>query len=438
MSPEDIDILWGILGLSPLIIYFVLIFLDVDVLPATLVGALIGAVLTHQTILSLGDALVHALGSFLAVVGLIIMLGRGLGEVLTETKITHTLVHKIIYGIGIDTEKKAMVGILLSVVVVVGLLGTMAGGNAIIAPIVLPIASAVGLSRSSIAIMFHTAGEEALTMGPFTPPVVTLLALTGISYPDMLLRVVLPISAVTFLTSWFALQRVQKATRDKPEHLYAKNEAIDVFVPTARQQWVATIFLLMFVAVVIYGIVAHAATSFIIVIMLGLSLVVGLMGGLTINQIFKLVIKGMAGNVWLFLLFLLLDPFLTFIEKAGGYAALMHLLQPLVNTGGKAAVVLVTGFLGIVGLSGATVANLKMLHDMFNPLVVQHSVSVFAWAVALVVATRVTDFFHPGANMFSSMGFAESKDLKSVLFKNGFAVGAAQVTFLVVYAFLFV
>jgi len=137
-----VNIWWGLLGLSPLVLYFVLILCDVDVLPATLVCVLVGAVLTHQSLVTLGEAVAHAMTSFLALVGLIIMLGRGLGEVLTETKVTHTLVHKIIYGIGIDTEKKAMTGIMVSVLVVVGLLGTLAGGNAIIAPIIVPIAAA--------------------------------------------------------------------------------------------------------------------------------------------------------------------------------------------------------------------------------------------------------------------------------------------------------
>lgn len=39
-------------------------------------------------------------------VGLIIMLGRGLGEVLSETKVAHTLVYKIIYGLASIHRKK--------------------------------------------------------------------------------------------------------------------------------------------------------------------------------------------------------------------------------------------------------------------------------------------------------------------------------------------
>jgi uncharacterized ion transporter superfamily protein YfcC len=437
MPAAEISLWWGLLGLLPLVLYLVLVFSNVDILPATLVCVLLGAVLAHQSVLSVGNALAKALTSFLALVGLIIMLGRGLGEVLTETKVTHTLVHKIIYGIGIDTEKRAMLGVTVSVLVVVAVLGTMAGGNAILAPIVLPIAAAVGLSRSTVAVMFQTAAEEALILGPFTPPVITLLGLTKLTYPAMLWKVAIPISCVTFAAYWFMLQRVQKATRGKPEHSYEVNKEIRTFVPNAKEKRTTVIFLLLFAVAVLYGVITKASTSYVIVIMLGMALVIGLIGGLGLNQVFKLIVKGMAGNVWLFLLFLLLDPFLNFVEQAGGYAALTRLMQPLVNLGGRRVVVISGGVLGAFGFSGANVAILKMLHELFTPLLVKHAIPMFAWAVALVVATRVTNFVHPGGNMFSSMGFAESKDMKS-MFKNGVAIAVAQLSFLIVYALVFV
>ena len=128
----------------PLLIYVILVFRDVEILPATAVCVVIGALLSGQTLSSFGAALANSMGSFLALVGLIIMLGRGLGEVLNATGVSHTIVHRIIHSIGVDTEKKAMLGIMAACLVMVGLLGTMAGGNAVIAPIVLPVAAAVG------------------------------------------------------------------------------------------------------------------------------------------------------------------------------------------------------------------------------------------------------------------------------------------------------
>jgi predicted histidine transporter YuiF (NhaC family) len=179
-----------------------------------------------------------------------------------------------------------------------------------------------------------------------------------------------------------------------------------------------------------------APTSFVVVIMLGLSLITGFAGGLKIDEIMKLVVRGMAANVGLFLLFLLLDPFIRFVEQAGGFAALTTLLKPLMEAGGKPAIVMTGGLLGAFGISGATVATLKLLHEMFDPLLTRYAVSMLAWSLALVVATRVHNFVFPGANMVSSLGFAESDDLKSML-RNGWLVAACQLTFLTLFSIMF-
>ena len=394
---------WGLLGLAPLLVYIILVFRNVDILAATVICVGLGAILSHQTLISLGTALANSMGSFLALVGLIIMLGRGLGEVLNATKVSHTIVHGIIYGIGVDTEKKAMLGIMIACLIIVGLLGTMAGGNAIIAPIVLPIAAALGLSRSTVGVIFQAVGEEALILGPFSPPVITLLGLTKIGYGEMLLYVSGPVALITLVVTWFMIQRIQRKTRHVTP--YEQPEELERFEPTAQNRRATLAFICFFVAAVAYGIVAKAPTSFVVVIMLGLSLITGFVGGLRFEAILKHIIHGMAGNVGLFLLFLLLDPFIIFVEKAGGFAALTNFLKPMMESGGKPAIVITGGFLGAFGISGATVATLKLLHEMFSPMLAKYGVSMLAWSLALVVATRVHNFVFPGANMVSLSRF---------------------------------
>ncbi|NLY50768.1 MAG: permease, partial [Firmicutes bacterium] len=298
------NIWMGLLGLLPLVIYIILVFRDMEPLPVTVICVLIGAVLTGQNLISLGNVLATAMSSFLALVGLIIMLGRGLGEVLSETRVAHTMVHGIMYGIGVDTEKKAMLGVMLAVLVVVGLLGTMAGGNAIIAPIVIPIAAAVGLSRSTVGVIFQAVGETALILGPFTPPVVALMGFTNLNYGEMLLKVAIPITLITLIPTWFMLQRIQRDTKGTAP--YETREDVGTFKPTAASQRATRGFVILFTVAIIYGILVKAGTSYVIVVMLGLSLITGFLGGLNLDRILKLIVKGMAGNVGLFLLFLLL------------------------------------------------------------------------------------------------------------------------------------
>ena len=425
---------WGLLGLLPLAIYVIMVYRGVEILTATALCVVTGALISNQTLLSFGTALANGMGSFLALVGLIIMLGRGLGEVLNATGVSRTIVHRIVHGIGVDTENRAMLGIMAACLVMVGLLGTMAGGNAIIAPIVVPIAAAVGLSRSTVGVIFQAVGEEALILGPFTPPVITLLGLTGIGYGEMLLYVSGPVALITLVVTWFMARRIQQRTRDI--HPYELPDDTVHFEPTRRSRRATLVFSGAFLAAVLYGIIIKAPTSYVIVIMLGLSFITGLAGRLAPEEILKLVIRGMAGNVGLFLLFLLLDPFIRFVEQAGGFAALTTLLKPLLETGGKPVIVMTGGLLGAFGISGATVATLKLLHEMFRPLLASHGVSMLAWSLALVVATRVHNFVFPGANMVSSLGFAESDDMKSML-RNGWVVAACQLTFLALFSVMF-
>ncbi|MHC1762058.1 MAG: permease [Negativicutes bacterium] len=430
------NIWWGLVGLIPLLLYIVLVLREMDPLPATVICVVLGAIINAKTLVAVGTDLSKALGSFLGLVGLIMMLGRGLGEVLLETKVAHTLVYKIIYGIGINTQKKAMLGIMMATMVIVALLGTMAGGVAIIAPIVNPIAAAVGLTPAAVAVLYQSVGEEALTLGPFTPPVVTLIGLTKMDYATMLMTVALPIAFITLLVTWFMVQRIQRSTADKMPEGVAVGKEIESFQPTSHSRQATTTFIVMFTALIAYGIYVKAATPFVITVMLGLSFVVGLVGRMKFDSICRAIVKGMAGNVGLYLLFILLELFINYVEQAGGFKALTYMLMPMINIGGKVAVVIAGGAIGAFGISGAVVAELVTLNKMFAALLKEYNVSMIAWAAALIVATRVTNFVIPGSNMVAMMGFAQSTNLKAMM-RNGYVVALAQTGLLIIYAFVF-
>jgi len=436
VTDPGFNIWWGLVGLVPLLLYIVLVLREMDPLPATVICVVLGAVINAKSLVAVGTDLSKAMGSFLGLVGLIIMLGRGLGEVLSETKVAHTLVYKIIYSIGANTQKKALLGIMMATMVIVGLLGTMAGGVAIIAPIVNPIAAAVGLTPAAVAVLYQSVGEEALTLGPFTPPVVTLLGLTKLDYGTMLLTAALPIALVTLLVTWFMVQRIQRSTEEKMPEGMTVGKEIEAFHPTTHSSRATATFIVLFAVLIAYGIYVKAATPFVISVMLILSFVVGMVGGMKFDSVCKSIVKGMAGNVGLYLLFILLELFINYVELAGGFHALTYLMMPLINIGGKVAVVIAGGAIGAFGISGAVVAELVTLNKMFASLLKEYNVSMIAWAVALIVATRVTNFIIPGSNMVAMMGFAQSNNLKAMM-RNGYVVALAQTALLIVYAFAF-
>lgn len=423
----------GLLSLLPLLVYIILIFRDADPIPVTLICVVLGAIVTGAGFIGLGKALTKAMGSFLAIIGLIMMMGRGLGEVMTATKVSHTLVYKIVYGIGIKSKKQAILGISIACFVLIALLGTMAGGEAIMAPIVIPIAASVGLSKSTVATIFDTMGEEGLIIGPFTPAVITLLSITKLSYLQYIICVAVPFVAATVIITWFNVQHIQKKTENT--NVYQSAEEVESFVPTKESKRATEAFALVFIAALIYGFIVNAGMPFIVMLMLTLTLVTGMVGGLSFKETCRLLVKGMQGNLNLFFLFLLLDPFLGFVEAGGGFKAIALLMEPVVDFGGKAGLVLTGGLIGAFGISGAAVAQLKVMDSMFGPMVSAAGASMLAWAASLIVGSRVTSLIYPGLNMFGACGFAQTDDIKSVL-RNGWMISAAHCTLLILYAII--
>ncbi|WP_298626327.1 Na+/H+ antiporter NhaC family protein [uncultured Legionella sp.] len=417
-------------SLSIILLYAVMLFRNVDPLIATALCVGLGFLWNLSSPLAIGNIMAEALGSFMALVGFIIMLGRGLGEVLTHTQVSHTLVHQIVYGIGINTQRRAKIGIVLSSFIIVGLLGTLAGGLAILAPSLRPIAGAVGLSRPSLAVLMQASAEEALILGPFAPPVVMLLGITGLKYGTMILYAALPIALITLITTWVMASRLQKQYADE---LFDDEDTSEPFVPNKQQKKSTLCFLISFFVCVFYGLFAQAKTPYVIFVMLFLTLVTGLVSKLSLKQIFKLLLEGMQKNMHLFFLFILFDPFMNLIHQAGGFSALTELLTPLINSGGKPVLSMLIGFTGAFGMPGAAEATIKMLHQLFAPIALQLQLPMITFALCMLFATRVTNYVYPGANMFAAMGFAGSENIRAMI-QNGLTVTAVQVFFLIIYS----
>lgn len=421
-------------SLSIILVYAILLFRNVDPLVATALCVGLGFLFNWSSPLEIGQTMANALGSFMALVGFIIMLGRGLGEILTETKVSHTLVHQVVYGIGVNTQFRVKLGVMFSSFVMVGVLGTLAGGLAILAPSLRPIAGSVGLSRPSLAVLMQASAEEALIMGPFAPPVVALLGVTGLSYGSMLLYASIPVALVTLITTWIMAGKLQ---RQYPTELCEHNENEARFIPTTRQTIATVVFVLAFFACVIFGLISQAKTSYVIFVMLFLTLLTGLVSGLGVKRIFDLLVKGMNQNLHLFFLFVLFDPFMSLIQRAGGFHALTELFTPLMNLGGKPVLSILIGVTGAFGMPGAAEATINMLHQMFTPAAVYLQLSMTTFALCMIFATRVTNYAYPGANMFAAMGCAGSENIKAMI-KNGLTVTVVQIVFLVIYSLCFV
>ena len=278
-------------GFLPLLLYIVLMMMGKDMNVSVLLCVILGAILTGESITGFADTLYASLGSFCALIGFIIVLGSGLAEVLSQTKVAHNLVYMVVNRFKLKSKKMAILISMITSTLLVSLLGTLAGSNAIIAPILIPIVASVGLTPSTLGVILHGAGATGLYVGPFVPPVVTITGLTGLSYGQYLITAGIPLAVIVWGSTFFMACRTQRKT-EALEAYEESGEDASAFVPDARCKRATLAFLLVMAVMLGYGLVVGAGASYAILVMMTASIVVGLVGGLSFQSSLTAMIQG--------------------------------------------------------------------------------------------------------------------------------------------------
>lgn len=428
-----------LIGFLPLILYIALSFKGYDVTLVLLVSVILGAVLTGTNLFAFGQAIASGLGSFLGMIGFIILMGSGVGEVLTETKVAQYIVWLVMKKLGVNNIRRAMIAVMLSSVLMVGLLGSLAGGNAILAPIVIPIVAALEMTPSTLAVLLHGAGATGLFLGPFVPPVVTTMGLTKISYLDYLLLTGIPVSVLVWIVTYLVAVRVQRDTAGKYSYSsedigMSGSDPSDFVNPKTKRAF--TLFALAMLALVGYGIATKAGAAFVITVMLVVAFLTGWGAGFTPVQTLGALVKGGSRLYWIFFMFILYEPLLGFITKSGAFDWLTKWMTPYLQGAGKGVFLIASTLVGLFGVPGAAVAQEKIMHDLFGPMVKSIGLPMNLWALALLLGSQLDFFVFPTGDIIGQMGLARSKDLVSMM-KQGFLVTAAIIAYLLVVAAIY-
>lgn len=419
-------------ALIPLILYIVLAFRDINPLANVGICVLLSAILTKHNLLQLGSTIADSLGSFISMIGFIIMLGSALGAVLKRTGVAENIINAIMKKIGVKSEKKAIIASMLSSIILVALLGTMAGANAMLAPILIPLVAQIGITPSTLAAIFQGAGQTGLFIGPYSPQVVTIMGLTKISYGQYLLAVGLPISLICWLITYFMCLRIQKRT--KGVYSYDITEKVsEAYKPTKDAKNGTWAFCISIVLLIAYGIYSKSGSAYAILVLAAVSVITGLVSHLKLNDLIDTMMEGAGRMVSMYVMFVLFTPFITFIEEAGAFTALSDLVKPLIASGSKVIFTLVTSFVGLFGISGAATAQSIIIDKMFKSAAQGLGLSSTLWALIILVGSQIDSFAYPEADMLGQMGIARSKDLKNMV-KLGITITVATIGFTVIMA----
>ncbi len=426
----------SLIALIPLLVYLVIVFRNKSNLAGLTIGIVVAAIITGQNIQNLASIFTTALGSFLGTIGLIIMFGSGLGYLMNKARVTHTLVYWIVKRIGVNSERKGMIAVIVSSIVICGLLGTLAGGNAVIAPVLIPLVAAVGLTPSAVASLLRVSGEVGLIMGPLTGVTIATLGVTGLTYGQLMLWAVIPFSIVWLAATWFAATRIQKKYRGI-EVYEITDDMVDInsIVITKEEKLTTILFIVAFIALVAYGIITKQGTSYAVIVMLILSAIIAIFKRMEIDSAIDTFVEGVSKMTNMFLVFIFFEVMFSMISLGGGFEALGELLTGLISGGGKAIVVIIASIVGGFGIEAAAVAEINIVNEMFKELVANVNLPMQIWATAILAATRITGSLYPTANLAGQLGISRCNNMKEVL-KASWIGAAALWIWVIIWAFV--
>jgi len=421
-----------ILGLTPLLVYIILAFnKKIHAFVNVVICVIIGGLLTGANLLRFGQIMWDSLGSFLGLVGLIIMLGSGLGLILKETGIAEYIVYMMMKKIGVNTMNRSILATMLTSMTMVFLLNTLTGGNAVIAPIIIPLVASVGMTSSTLAAVLQAAGVTGLFISPFSPPMVVMMQITGLSYAEILIFASLPVCIPMWVITYINAQRIQKKTKGIDD--YPPGTALEVieYNPTPETKRAALFFAIAIVATMAYGIVMRVGVTHAITVITVSAIAAGIGAKFSVQQIFDAIMKGCGQYVWLFFMFIMFDPFLAFIAQSGAFEAVLDLSMPLIDATGKFGVTMITAVIGIFSVQGAAVAQALMVDSIFRGVVDHVGLSMQTWALVILITSQMTSFAYPGLDIFAAMGIARTTNIKPMLM-NGWSIIIAVMIMLII------
>ena len=425
----------SLLALIPLLVMIVLAIRGRSTATACAAGIIVAALIMGQDLKMMANIFATSMGSSTVFIGIIIMLGAGLGVLMTEARITQTMVYWIVKGIGVNTQAKGKLALILSSLTVCGLLGTNGGGNSVIAPIIIPSLAQLGVTPSVAAVLFKISGEMGLFLGPLTGVTLITCEVTGLSYGEFLLFAALPFTLVFLGAAWFATKRTQRRTEGTEQFVISDDMKDINTIQIAQRDKVNTIiFLLAVVGLVVYGVVTKQGTNYALIVMLILSILVGVLGRMAPDLITKNLAKGVASQANILLVFITIDVLLTMVTAGGGFDALGDLLGHLAGNN-PTAIMLIACLVGGFGIEAAAVAEVQIIAEMFLGSAVAAGLPMTMFAVSIIAATRLTGSVYPTSNFAIAMGIGRSDNTKEVLQALWISCGVVCIA-LVIWSFL--
>ena len=258
-----------------------------------------------------------------------------------------------------------------------------------------------------MAIAFHCGSVAGLLIGPFTPPTVQLLGMTGMDYAEYAMKVALPMAILMFAIGVVMAFWAQKKYGPSGQSImYPAEEAADTEgnePPTKEAVRGARGFVIAIIPLLIYGVVKRGGMSYALIMILAAAAITGLAAGYGPTKVMDVMMRGASRMAWFYLMFVLFDPFVNFVAETGAFTAVGDLLKPLIDASGSVGFLMIGSLFGIFGISGAAVAQVEIMAGMFGDIATTLGVGMPLYLTMLLVGSQITSFAYPGADMMTEL-----------------------------------
>ncbi|GAB3417648.1 transporter permease [Flindersiella endophytica] len=420
--------MWGLL---PIVLNAVLCLLGMDILIATVAAVASAALLAQPAPVDLGKLLGASMGDPITVIGMVIVLGAGLGEVVRRTGVAELVVRGILNVTGRHNQTAVLAGVLASSAILVAGTGTLAGSIAIAAPIVVPVCARVGFTRSATAAMLFVGGCAGLALAPFAGSNIAILTAAEVGYAHYLAVGAGPLAALSIAMAFVVIPWIQRRSA-KTGDFYADEESgnQDETLIQYRTPVAALVFFVLLVVSVVYAAIAQGGTEFPLLALPILAIATGMAGGMRLEQVFNAVYQGAARLISMLLLFWLLAALFQAQDLLKPYDVILARFGDELSTLDGVAFALAIAFIGWIGVPGATAAQVTLIDKVFGPIATAVGVSTSAWVIVLLWASKGDTYGpFPNANMVGPMGFARSPSLRNQLLTGWIIMLAASVMY---------
>ncbi|WGW11703.1 Na+/H+ antiporter NhaC family protein [Saxibacter everestensis] len=425
--------LWGLL---PIVLYAVLCLLGMDIVIGTIIALVSGLIIAKLPPLGIGTLMGESLADQITMIGLIIILGAGVGEVLKLTGVAETIVHGVMRVFGSKSKLAVILGVMLACLILVASLGTLAGALAIAAPILLPITARLGFTRSATASMMFIGGCAGLAMAPFAGSNVAIMDAADVSYLQFVLFGAGPLMILSLVLGLVIVPWMQRRTARQGDFYTEDEIGTESAAPPKGAGRTTAVFLGLLIITVVYATIAAADTTFPLLALPILGIVTGLAGGMSTRNIANAMYRGAASLVSIFLLFWLLAALFQVIDKLAPFEVILELVGDNLASGSPFLFTIVISLLGWVGIPGATAAQVILLDKVFGDLAGTIGISAGSWIVVLLFASKADTYGpFPNGNMIGVMGLARSSNLKNMLITGWLLLVPACVMYLIILFF---